>query len=87
MRKASRNDFMRSFFMDKRIGVGKIVKATTKDERTFIGSLTGYAEICQGDDIMEEIYIEGCAEKKLVLKVSELKDISDMDTTFTFKGA
>jgi hypothetical protein len=72
--------------MEKRIGVGKMIRVTTKDGRTFIGTLTGYAEICQGEDIMEEIYIEGCAEKKLILKMAELKDISEMETYFLFKG-
>ncbi|MBI3930001.1 MAG: hypothetical protein HY319_30965 [Armatimonadetes bacterium] len=68
------------------IKVGQLVKVQTVDGRTYVGTLTGYAEVGQGEDeVLEEIYLSGCGERLLTLQMSNVKGISQSDCWFEFE--
>ena len=71
--------------METTIEVGKLTKAVTKDGRTFIGTLTGYAEVASGDEVMEEIYLQGLGKDIKVLTVHELVAVTQESTSFVYK--
>ena len=68
------------------IEVGKLTRVVTMDQRCFIGLLTGYAEVSQGDDMLEEIYLTGCNEGNpiLVIQISNVKELDQSNLTFSF---
>lgn len=70
--------------MDKEIEVGKLAKVVTKDGRTFLGTITGYAEVATGDEVIEEIYVQGFGELRL-LGLNDIEDIDQEDVSFRFR--
>jgi len=68
------------------IEVGKLTRVVTMDQRCFIGLLTGYAEVSQGDDMLEEIYLAGCNDGNpvLVIQISNVRDLDQSNPTFSF---
>ena len=68
------------------IEVGKLTRVVTMDQRCFIGLLTGYAEVSQGEDMLEEIYLTGCNEGNptLVIQISNVRDLDQSNLTFSF---
>lgn len=68
------------------VQIGKITRVITKDGRCFIGTLTGYAEVAQGDDAFEEIYLVGCSESSptLVLQMNNVSAIDQEQVAFKF---
>lgn len=67
------------------IEVGKLTRVVTVDGRCFIGMLTGYAEVSQGEDMLEEIYLSGCNESPVtVIQVSNVKELDQQQVTFAF---
>ena len=68
------------------IEVGKITRVVTMDQRCFIGLLTGYAEVSQGEDMLEEIYLTGCNEGNpvLVIQISNVRELDQSNLTFSF---
>ena len=71
----------------KQIEVGKLTRVVTMDQRCFIGTLTGYAEVSQGEDMLEEIYISGCndsASPVTVIQLSNVKELDQSNVSFAF---
>jgi len=66
------------------IEVGKLTRVVTVDGRCFIGTLTGYAEVSQGDDELEEIYLSGCNESLVTVQLSNVKVLDQSQVTFAF---
>jgi hypothetical protein len=67
------------------IEVGKLTRVVTVDGRCFIGTLTGYAEVSQGEDELEEIYLSGCNEVPVtVIQLSNVKELDQAQVTFPF---
>ena len=69
--------------MDKEIEVGKLAKVVTKDGRTFLGTISGYAELATGEEVIEEIYLQGFGELRVV-SLSDVEDIDQEDVSFRF---
>ena len=68
------------------IEVGKLTRVVTMDQRCFIGRLTGYSEISQGEDMLEEIYLTGCNDGPpvLVVQISNVKELDQSNVSFRF---
>ena len=68
------------------IEVGKLTRVVTMDQRFFIGTLTGYAEVSQGEDMLEEIYLTGCSESSpvKVIQLSNVKELDQSSLSFSF---
>ena len=67
------------------IEVGKLTRVVTMDQRCFIGMLTGYAEVSQGEDMLEEIYLSGCNESPVtVIQLSNVKELDQSNLSFSF---
>ncbi|MFN8608251.1 MAG: hypothetical protein U0931_12015 [Vulcanimicrobiota bacterium] len=67
------------------IEVGKLTRVVTVDGRCFIGMLTGYAEVSQGEDMLEEIYLAGCNEAPVtVVQLTNVKELDQQQLTFSF---
>ena len=67
------------------IEVGKLTRVVTMDQRCFIGMLTGYAEVSQGEDMLEEIYLSGCNETAVtVIQLSNVKELDQSNLSFSF---
>ena len=66
--------------------VGKLTRVVTMDQRCFIGTLTGYAEVSQGEDMLEEIYLSGCNESGpvTVIQLSNVKELDQSNLSFAF---
>ena len=68
-----------------KIEVGKLTRVATVDGRVYLGMLTGYAEVSQGEDMMEEIYLSGCgAVPVTTIQMNNVKDIDQVRTHFEF---
>ena len=68
----------------RQIHVGKLTRVMTMDERVFIGTLTGYAEVSQGEDKLEEIYLSGCGEHLTTIQLNNVKEIDQDRVAFEF---
>jgi len=68
----------------KQIQVGKLTRIITVDERIFIGTLTGYAEVSQGEDKLEEIYLSGCGEHLTTIQLNNIREIDQDRVSFEF---
>jgi|JI10StandDraft_1071094.scaffolds.fasta_scaffold5669754_1 hypothetical protein len=68
------------------IEVGKLTRVVTMDQRCFIGMLTGYAEVSQGEDMLEEIYLAGCNDSSpvTVIQLSNVKELDQSNVSFAF---
>ncbi len=68
------------------IEVGRLTRVVTRDQRCFIGMLTGYAEVSQGEDMLEEIYLTGCSESSplTVIQLSNVKELDQSNISFSF---
>lgn len=68
------------------VEVGKLTRVVTMDQRCFIGTLTGYAEVSQGEDMLEEIYLTGCNESSpnIVIQLSNVKELDQSKVSFSF---
>ena len=71
--------------MDTNIEVGKFTKVVTKDGRVFIGMLTGYAEVASGEEVMEEIYLNGLGKDPRVISLNDVTQVSQDSIGFCFK--
>ena len=68
-----------------KIEVGQLTRVVTVDGRIYIGLLTGYAEVSQGDDMLEEIYLSGCGDDPAtVIHMTNVKLIDQNDIGFEF---
>lgn len=67
-----------------KIGVGEPCRITTKDGRTYVGVMTGYAEVATGDEEMEEIYLDGIGRERITIAVRDIDDITP-DGYFSFR--
>jgi hypothetical protein len=68
-----------------RIEVGKLTRVATVDGRTYIGLLTGYAEVSQGDDMLEEIYLSGCGDVPVTtVQMNNVKTLDQEEVSFEF---
>jgi hypothetical protein len=70
--------------MERRIQIGRPCRVTTKDGRTYVGTVSGYAEVASGNEMLEEIYLEGLGDRPLVIQLADVQDISQ-DGYFDFK--
>lgn len=75
---------MKGSLMETTVEVGKLTKVVTKDGRTFIGLLSGYAEVGTGDEIMEELYLTGLGKDAKVVSVHEIEKVDQAATNFVF---
>jgi len=71
--------------MPNHFQVGVLTRVSTVDGRTYIGTLTGYAEVSQGEDMLEEIYLSGCGDKIATVQLNNVKEMDQENTTFAFK--
>ena len=68
-----------------KIEVGKLTRVATVDGRVYLGMLTGYAEVSQGEDMLEEIYLSGCGDVPVTtIQMNNVKDIDQVRTHFEF---
>lgn len=67
------------------IEVGKLTRVVTVDGRVFIGQLTGYAEVSQGEEVLEEIYLSGCGDVPVTtIQMNNVKDLDQDRVSFEF---
>ncbi len=67
--------------------VGKLTRVDTVDGRVYIGTLTGYAEVSQGDDILEEVYLTGCGDVPVtVVQMNNVKSLDQTNIGFEFSS-
>ena len=65
--------------------VGKIIRVQTVDGRVYIGTLTGYSEVAQGEDVLEEIYLSGCGDVPVTtIQMNNVKALSQSNVSFEF---
>ncbi|MBT9583327.1 hypothetical protein IV102_08250 [bacterium] len=67
-----------------KIEVGKLTRVATVDGRVYLGLLTGYAEVSQGEDMLEEIYLSGCGDVLTTIQMNNVKDIDQGRIHFDF---
>lgn len=65
------------------IEIGKLTKIVTLDGRAYIGTLTGYAEVSQGEQVLEEVYVSGCGDL-LTIKVTDVASFDQTTLAFSF---
>lgn len=65
--------------------VGKLIRVVTVDGRVYIGQLTGYAEVSQGEDVLEEIYLAGCGDVPVTtIQMNNVKELDQQNISFDF---
>lgn len=68
--------------------VGKLTRVDTVDGRVYIGMLTGYGEVSQGDDVLEEIYLSGCGDDPVTtVQMNNVKRLDQSNVSFEFTPA
>jgi len=67
------------------IEVGKLTRVVTLDGRVYIGTLTGYAEVSQGEDRLQEIYLSGCGAECTTIQLGSVRHLDQSQVRFEFQ--